>query len=208
MTKLRVGIIGLGEVAQVIHLPVLQSLPELYEISAVCDISPTLLQVTGDQYGVERRYLEASEMIAANAELSAQPAHPWVSRGGVKLAGALELYPIEIEDHVCLDVGASTGGFTEVLLQNGVGRQDLGWFLDLPVIGADEPGIDRGARPRPALEQAALDQQHVHALAARSLAVVPVSQCQSDLRQFDLPVARSAASATQASNEVRSCQIS
>ncbi|MHA0110996.1 SAM-dependent methyltransferase, partial [Klebsiella pneumoniae] len=39
--------------------------------------------------------------------------------GGVKLAGALERYPIEIEDHVCLDVGASTGGFTEVLLANG-----------------------------------------------------------------------------------------
>ena len=56
-------------------------------------------------------------MIAANAELSAQPAHPYVSRGGVKLAGALELYPIEIEGHVCLDVGASTGGFTEVLLR-------------------------------------------------------------------------------------------
>ena len=51
--------------------------------------------------------------------LQAQPAHPFVSRGGVKLAGALELYPIEIEDHVCLDVGASTGGFTEVLLANG-----------------------------------------------------------------------------------------
>ena len=63
--------------------------------------------------------LKASETIAINAELSAQPAHPWVSRGGVKLAGALEQYPIEIEDHICLDVGASTGGFTEVLLANG-----------------------------------------------------------------------------------------
>ena len=63
--------------------------------------------------------LKASEMIAANAELSAQPAHPWVSRGGVKLAGALEQYPVDIEGHVCLDVGASTGGFTEVLLANG-----------------------------------------------------------------------------------------
>jgi len=62
---------------------------------------------------------KASELIAANADLSAQPAHPYVSRGGVKLAGALEQYPIEIEDHVCLDVGASTGGFTEVLLANG-----------------------------------------------------------------------------------------
>ena len=76
---------------------------------------------------------KVAEMIAADAELAARPAHPYVSRGGVKLAGALELYPIEIEDHVCLDVGASTGGFTEVLLQNGaslvfaidVGRSQL-----------------------------------------------------------------------------------
>ena len=60
-----------------------------------------------------------SETIAADAVLQAQPAHPFVSRGGVKLAGALEQYPIEIEGHVCLDVGASTGGFTEVLLANG-----------------------------------------------------------------------------------------
>src|SRR5580698_5747591 len=60
-----------------------------------------------------------SETIPADAELQAQPAHPYVSRGGVKLAGALEQYPIDIEGHVCLDVGASTGGFTEVLLANG-----------------------------------------------------------------------------------------
>ena len=70
---------------------------------------------------------------AADAVLQAQPAHPFVSRGGVKLTGALERYPIDIEDHVCLDVGASTGGFTEVLLANGaslvfaidVGREQL-----------------------------------------------------------------------------------
>lgn len=62
---------------------------------------------------------KASDVIPLDAVLQAQPAHPYVSRGGVKLAGALEHYPIEIEDHVCLDVGASTGGFTEVLLANG-----------------------------------------------------------------------------------------
>jgi 23S rRNA (cytidine1920-2'-O)/16S rRNA (cytidine1409-2'-O)-methyltransferase len=66
-----------------------------------------------------RPVLKASELISTNAALSAQPAHPYVSRGGVKLAGALEQYPIDIEGHVCLDVGASTGGFTEVLLANG-----------------------------------------------------------------------------------------
>jgi len=76
---------------------------------------------------------KSSEVIAADAVLQAQPAHPWVSRGGVKLAGALEHYPIAVEGHVCLDVGASTGGFTEVLLANGaslvfsvdVGREQL-----------------------------------------------------------------------------------
>jgi 23S rRNA (cytidine1920-2'-O)/16S rRNA (cytidine1409-2'-O)-methyltransferase len=62
---------------------------------------------------------KASENIPADAVLQAQPAHPFVSRGGVKLSGALERYPLDIEDHVCLDVGASTGGFTEVLLANG-----------------------------------------------------------------------------------------
>ncbi|WP_438277384.1 TlyA family RNA methyltransferase [Nitrobacter sp.] len=62
---------------------------------------------------------KVSETIPVSATLEAQPAHPYVSRGGIKLAGALERYPIEIENHVCLDVGASTGGFTEVLLANG-----------------------------------------------------------------------------------------
>jgi 23S rRNA (cytidine1920-2'-O)/16S rRNA (cytidine1409-2'-O)-methyltransferase len=67
----------------------------------------------------DRQVAKPSESIAADAVLRAQPAHPFVSRGGVKLASALERYPIEIEGHVCLDVGASTGGFTEVLLANG-----------------------------------------------------------------------------------------
>jgi len=71
--------------------------------------------VTADGKPVQK----PSETIAINAMLQAQPAHPFVSRGGVKLSGALEHYPIEIENHVCLDVGASTGGFTEVLLANG-----------------------------------------------------------------------------------------
>jgi 23S rRNA (cytidine1920-2'-O)/16S rRNA (cytidine1409-2'-O)-methyltransferase len=74
-----------------------------------------------------------SEAIAADAVVQAEPAHPWVSRGGVKLSGALERYPVDIESHICLDVGASTGGFTEVLLANGasmvfaidVGRSQL-----------------------------------------------------------------------------------
>jgi 23S rRNA (cytidine1920-2'-O)/16S rRNA (cytidine1409-2'-O)-methyltransferase len=67
----------------------------------------------------DRQIAKPSETVPADAALKAEPAHPFVSRGGVKLSGALEQYPIPIEDHVCLDVGASTGGFTEVLLANG-----------------------------------------------------------------------------------------
>ena len=67
----------------------------------------------------DKQVVKPSETIAEDAVIQAEPAHPYVSRGGVKLAGALERYPIDIEDHICLDVGASTGGFTEVLLANG-----------------------------------------------------------------------------------------
>jgi 23S rRNA (cytidine1920-2'-O)/16S rRNA (cytidine1409-2'-O)-methyltransferase len=67
----------------------------------------------------DKPVVKPSETIPADAVLQAEPAHPYVSRGGVKLADALEQYRIDVEGHVCLDVGASTGGFTEVLLANG-----------------------------------------------------------------------------------------
>jgi 23S rRNA (cytidine1920-2'-O)/16S rRNA (cytidine1409-2'-O)-methyltransferase len=47
------------------------------------------------------------------------PAHPYVSRGGVKLAGALERFQLDVRGKRCLDLGASTGGFTDCLLQRG-----------------------------------------------------------------------------------------
>ncbi len=59
------GVIGLGEVAQVIHLPVIESLPDRYELAAVCDISPGLVKRVGDRYRVEHRYTDATEMIAS-----------------------------------------------------------------------------------------------------------------------------------------------
>jgi predicted dehydrogenase len=57
------GVIGLGEVAQVVHLPVLRNLPELYDVTAVCDISPGLVERIGAAYGVTRRYADATAML-------------------------------------------------------------------------------------------------------------------------------------------------
>lgn len=54
-------------------------------------------------------------------EVRGQP-QPWVSRGGLKLAHALEVFALDVKGSVALDIGASTGGFTDVLLANGAGR--------------------------------------------------------------------------------------
>ena len=74
-----------------------------------------------------------SDDVPADATLHAGAAHPWVSRGGVKLAAALDHFGFDPAGRVCLDVGASTGGFTDVLLARGahhiyavdVGRDQL-----------------------------------------------------------------------------------
>jgi 23S rRNA (cytidine1920-2'-O)/16S rRNA (cytidine1409-2'-O)-methyltransferase len=71
--------------------------------------------VTADAVPVRK----ASDTVAVDAALTAEPAFPWVSRGGVKLDGALARFGVSVTDRVCLDVGASTGGFAEVLLARG-----------------------------------------------------------------------------------------
>jgi len=70
-----------------------------------------------------RRAEKAGSAVAADADLRIEgPEHPYVSRGGVKLAAALDAFGIDPAGLVCLDVGASTGGFTDCLLQRGAAR--------------------------------------------------------------------------------------
>ena len=63
-----------------------------------------------------------SQMLPADAELIVDPGAEFVSRGGVKLANALDALQVEVAGRDCLDVGASTGGFTDCLLKRGAGR--------------------------------------------------------------------------------------
>src|ERR1700751_252769 len=65
---------------------------------------------------------KASQELVADAVLRAAPAHPYASRGGVKLAAALAHFGFDPAGQICLDVGASTGGFTDVLLARGAAR--------------------------------------------------------------------------------------
>ncbi len=82
--------------------------------------------------------LKAGQLVDADSEVElAQPDHPYVSRGGLKLAHALQAFGIDVAGRVALDIGASTGGFTDVLLQQGarhvvaldVGHGQLDWRI-------------------------------------------------------------------------------
>ena len=85
-----------------------------------------------------RRVNKPGERLAADAALALKERdHPWVSRGGVKLAHALDHFEIAVDSKIALDIGASTGGFTDVLLARGaarvyavdVGHGQLAWKL-------------------------------------------------------------------------------
>ena len=75
--------------------------------------------------GVEadgQKITKAAQKLSDGMRISYEPAHPYVSRGGVKLAAALDHFHLSPEGRVCLDIGASTGGFTQVLLERGPAR--------------------------------------------------------------------------------------
>jgi 23S rRNA (cytidine1920-2'-O)/16S rRNA (cytidine1409-2'-O)-methyltransferase len=94
--------------------------------------------MAGLVFSGEKRLDKPGHAVAADAplELRGKP-HPWVSRGGVKLAHAIGHFDLSPEGRSCIDVGASTGGFTDVLLQHGaaqvyavdVGEGQLDWKL-------------------------------------------------------------------------------
>ncbi len=70
----------------------------------------------------DRPVRKASDELATDSVIRASAAHPYVSRGGIKLEAALEYFRFDPKGHVCLDVGASTGGFAQVLLEHGAKR--------------------------------------------------------------------------------------
>ncbi len=81
------------------------------------------LILAGKVYVGEARVEKAGAMLAEEADVTVRgEQHPYVSRGGVKLAGALDAFAIDPTGKRCLDLGASTGGFTDCLLQRGAAQ--------------------------------------------------------------------------------------
>jgi 23S rRNA (cytidine1920-2'-O)/16S rRNA (cytidine1409-2'-O)-methyltransferase len=90
----------------------------LFESRARAQAAIAAGRVTADGIVVRK----ASEEISSAALIAAEAEHPYVSRGGVKLTEALDHFSLKVAGRICLDVGASTGGFTEVLLGCGARR--------------------------------------------------------------------------------------
>ncbi|MGQ0588304.1 MAG: TlyA family RNA methyltransferase, partial [Sphingosinicella sp.] len=96
------------------------------------------LILAGLVFSSERKIEKAGQQLSADAPLEVRGKdHPWVSRGGIKLAHGLDHFGWNVRGAVALDVGSSTGGFTDVLLQRGaakvfavdVGTNQLAWRL-------------------------------------------------------------------------------
>src|ERR1700719_2626043 len=93
--------------------------------------------MAGYMEGGDRSIAKSSELVDENAEIIVAEAARYVGRGAIKLAGALDFFQIDVADKIALDIGASTGGFTDCLLQRGaarvyavdVGRGQLAWKI-------------------------------------------------------------------------------
>jgi len=131
----------------------------LFESRAKAQAAIAAGLVTADNVPVTK----AADTIAVDAVLHAAPAHPYVSRGGLKLAAALDRLGFDPHDRVCLDVGASTGGFTDVLLARGARRV---YAVD---VGTDQ--LHQRLRARP--EVVSMESTDIRALDATRLPEPP-----------------------------------
>ena len=102
MPKLRVGVIGCGLVAQVMHLPHLRELADQYSVDAICDLSPRILQRIGDAYCVDRRFLDWRELI--REPLDAVLVLTSGSHAPIALAAAERGLHLFVEKPLCLSV--------------------------------------------------------------------------------------------------------
>ena len=150
---------------------------------------------------------KASEEVADDAPIEAEASHPWASRGGVKLAAALDAFALHPAGLVCLDVGASTGGFTDVLLARGATKViavDVGHGQLDPRLAADPrvsslEGLDAraltaetlGEQPRAIVIDVSFISQrlvlpHVLKLAAERAWLVSLIKPQFEVGKVDL----------------------
>jgi predicted dehydrogenase len=102
MQRLRIGIVGCGEVAQIIHLPSLAFLGERFEVTALCDVSDQVLQTVGDQWHVPKRHRDYRDLVAQSDVDAVLVANPDAYHAEVALAAIAAGRHVLVEKPMCL----------------------------------------------------------------------------------------------------------
>lgn len=119
-----------------------------------------------------------SEQLETTALLDGRPPHPWVGRGALKLVHALDLWPITVAGRIALDVGASTGGFTEVMLERGAAKVfacDVGRDQLNPRLANHDRVVDLSGVDARVLDEGYLDE--APGLVTSDVSFISVEKC-------------------------------
>jgi predicted dehydrogenase len=201
--RIRVGVIGCGEVTQIIHLPTLAQLADDFEVTALCDVSPTVLRGVGDAWGVHSRCKDMHELVARDDVDSVLVANPDAFHADATLAAIAAGKDVLVEKPMCLglrecDEIAAAADAANAVVQVGYMRrhapalaqaarelEDLGEVRFARVhdfIGANRLIIDRTSRVIRA-DEVAPDLVAVAAERRRALVDEAVGELPSALRR-------------------------
>ena len=145
MQQLRIGIVGCGEVTQILHVPSLAQLPEQFTLAALCDVSDQVLQTVGDQWRVAKRYHDYRELIAQGDVDAVLVANPDAYHAEVALAAIAAGKHVLIEKPMCMtlheaDAIRAAQERTGVTVQVGYMRRYAPAFVEacrlLPELGS------------------------------------------------------------------------
>ena len=123
MTRIRIGVIGCGSVAQIVHLPTLYQLSDLFEVTAICDVSDKVLAGVGAAWGIETRTRDYQELLAQDTVDAVLIANPNVYHAEVTIAALQAGRHVLVEKPMCMTLEendaiisaqASAGKFVQV----------------------------------------------------------------------------------------------
>jgi predicted dehydrogenase len=101
-SRIRVGVVGCGEVTQIMHLPTLAQLTDLFEVTALCDVSPQVLHGVGAAWSVDRRFADATALVACDAVDAVLVANPDAFHAEVTLAAIAAGKDVLVEKPMCI----------------------------------------------------------------------------------------------------------
>ncbi len=146
MPKLRIGIVGCGSVAQIVHLPTLRQLGDLFEVGAICDLSPSVLAGVGEAWNIANRFRDYEDLLALDEIDAVLIANPNVFHAEVSIAALRAGKHVLVEKPLCMNLAENDAIIAEqertgLVLQVGTMRRYAPAFVEACQIVKDMPEI-------------------------------------------------------------------